>query len=399
MVTLLLGEGANLAGEDQCVGEAREGEEPLEPGDARSESRSGSVVVAILALNRSDFRKFTFRVVAGAAQRYDGDAVAVQAPRHERSSCEVSVMRKSCWFGCLLVLAAGSAAPAREASCPTPLPPGRYYIVTRPDPRECPAPVCGGYFVKEVNKPSTRCADGSWQADCHAGVIDESALAWSDEDRARFDLAFGQSEALAHGVLRPRATVTQGDVLAVDEAWLGQARSKPRGIFRGLVDNGMECVTVPCAWINARKRPQLRRRAAHHRRRLRGFRGHPEQVAAANEALGAPPGVLAAGPLRRVDDDRPVVRDGGERVLPAARAGRAARRTGLRRRHRPVVPDRPVLRPRVLRSGRPRYVPDAARRLSAGLCAAYAAATASPIPATAYVSTRRCRWPTSARVT
>lgn len=209
-------------------------------------------------------------------------------------------MRKSCWFGCLLVLAAGSAAPAREASCPTPLPPGRYYIVTRPDPRECPAPVCGGYFVKEVNKPSTRCADGSWQADCHAGVTDESALAWSDKDRARFDLAFGQSEALVHGVLRPRATVTQGDVLAVDEAWLGQARSKPRGIFRGLVDNGMECVTVPCAWINARKL------------NFDGVRlitgvdfaasgATPEQVAAANEALGAPPGVLAAGPLRRVD--------------------------------------------------------------------------------------------------
>ena len=49
-----------------------------------------------------------------------------------------------------------------------------YYIVTRLDPRMCPAPICGGYFVKEVNKPKTKCADGTWQRDCHAGQPSQS---------------------------------------------------------------------------------------------------------------------------------------------------------------------------------------------------------------------------------
>jgi hypothetical protein len=72
--------------------------------------------------------------------------------------------------------------------------------------------------VREVNKPDTRCADGSWQPECHPGIVYVSALALSDEDRVRFDQAFGLSHALARGVLHLcTATATPADEL-VDRA-------------------------------------------------------------------------------------------------------------------------------------------------------------------------------------
>ena len=68
-------------------------------------------------------------------------------------------------FGLLLaasIMISSAAAGAAAASISLrPDGSSSYYIVTRMDPRMCPTPLCGGYFVKAVNKPKTQCADGS----------------------------------------------------------------------------------------------------------------------------------------------------------------------------------------------------------------------------------------------
>ena len=113
-------------------------------------------------------------------------------------------------------------------------------IVTRLDSRLCPSSRCGGYFVKEVNKPKTQCADGTWQRHCHAAELDASGLGWSGDELARFSEQFGQRHALVRGKLRQieRGSI-KADVLAVDEGWQGQALSEPVGTFYGVKTTGI----------------------------------------------------------------------------------------------------------------------------------------------------------------
>jgi hypothetical protein len=68
------------------------------------------------------------------------------------------------------VLAGFTAAAASDALAQSSVPdaPSSYYIFARADPRLRASPACGGYSVKAVNKPRTRCADGAWRAQCHA---------------------------------------------------------------------------------------------------------------------------------------------------------------------------------------------------------------------------------------
>lgn len=123
-----------------------------------------------------------------------------------------------------------------------------YFIVTRVDARKCAYPVCGGYFVKAVNSPVTRCADGTLARECHAVEIDARALGWSDEQRVAFEGAFGQGKALVKGALEPQPRgLYTGEVLRVSEAWQGQGGTKrPLGTFYSLKNNGIVCIQAPC---------------------------------------------------------------------------------------------------------------------------------------------------------
>src|SRR5678815_3615 len=46
-----------------------------------------------------------------------------------------------------------------------------YYSI-RADMRKCASPMCGGYFVRRVNQPLTRCANGKSQKECYVASID-----------------------------------------------------------------------------------------------------------------------------------------------------------------------------------------------------------------------------------
>jgi hypothetical protein len=170
-----------------------------------------------------------------------------------------------------------------------------YYIVTRLDPRLCPSPLCGGYFVKAVNKPKTQCADGTWRRDCHAAELDASALGWSDDELARFSEQFGQRHALVRGKLRQMERGSlKVDVLVVDEGWLGQALSKPIGVFYGAKSTGIVCITFPCLSIHERTLNfRIERLIAEIDLAASG--AAKDQVEAGYKALSEPAGVLAVG--------------------------------------------------------------------------------------------------------
>ena len=170
-----------------------------------------------------------------------------------------------------------------------------YFIVTRLDPRLCPSPLCGGYFVKQVNKARTQCADGTWQGQCHAAELDTAALGWSDKEIANFSVKFGHRHALVRGKLRhvERGSI-MADVLVVDEGWLGQALSKPIGTFYAAKASGIVCITFPCPLIRERKL-NFRAEQLITEVGLAASGAAEEQVAAGYKALSELPGILVVG--------------------------------------------------------------------------------------------------------
>jgi hypothetical protein len=134
-----------------------------------------------------------------------------------------------------LCLAAGllSTAPGAHAQTATTdrlAAPESVLIVTHVDARKCIYPLCGGYFVKAVNQALTRCADGSMAKECHAVELDATALGWTPEQLASFEVSLAKGFALVKGAItpQPRGLYT-GEVLRLSQAWQGQALHKPLG--------------------------------------------------------------------------------------------------------------------------------------------------------------------------
>jgi hypothetical protein len=128
------------------------------------------------------------------------------------------------------------------------LPFATYYIVTHIDQRDCAWPMCGGVFVKEVNKKLTQCADGSYANECHVAETDFSALGLSPALEAKLDEAWQNGGALLRGDLFQdfQPYLPPIDTLAASEGWVGVTGNKPVGVFERLDDSGIVCVTYPC---------------------------------------------------------------------------------------------------------------------------------------------------------
>jgi len=124
-----------------------------------------------------------------------------------------------------------------------------YYRVTRFDMRLCPSLLCGGVFVKRVNRKLTRCADGTKAADCYVGSVDFSRLGLSSEEEVDLYGEFGGQRLLARGELVLESFGTGIDVpkLIVDDAWIGATGSQSEhGKYWGVVPSGIVCFAAPC---------------------------------------------------------------------------------------------------------------------------------------------------------
>jgi hypothetical protein len=158
-----------------------------------------------------------------------------------------------------LTLAALQSAPALSlaqsldlAAKPAPARATITYQVTALDMRKCAFPFCGGYFVKAVNQPLTKCTDGSYARSCHAVLLNTDALGWTDEQRAKFSESFGAGQALVQGNLaKGDVQGIAANVLTVSSALQGQTARKPAGSFYVVKDTGIRCITTPCPSLSA----------------------------------------------------------------------------------------------------------------------------------------------------
>lgn len=187
----------------------------------------------------------------------------------------------------------------KPGPAPAPSDAADYLIVTQVDPRTCAYPVCGGYFVKAVNRARTVCADGKPAAQCHAVELDTRALNWTDAQKQAFEAGFAKGQALVRGIIepQPRGRFT-GEVLRVTEAWQGQAASKPLGTFYNVKGTGIVCITAPCPsfsaqTLNSQLPPTTPELDLNH------TGAKPEQVQAAYELLNdlKGTGILAVGQI------------------------------------------------------------------------------------------------------
>lgn len=110
------------------------------------------------------------------------------------------------------------------------------YYSFRPDLRKCVSPLCGGIFVKAVNRVLTRCVDGSLQAECYVATV---------SNKQNLDIG---AAALLHG--RIKAKIYEGfgnlGVFELKSAFSPATAAVGAGSFVGLENNGIVCITTPC---------------------------------------------------------------------------------------------------------------------------------------------------------
>ena len=139
------------------------------------------------------------------------------------------------------MLAIGVVVSAIVASAPaarTP-PAGTAMFVVQHDPRMCPTPLCGGFWVAIANGVRTRCGDGRRATRCYvASAIDRSGRRVSD---------------IPEGALA-RAAIERGSALwdrRLDRLriWASYTPSRTEpvagGVYR-VTDTGIRCVRAPC---------------------------------------------------------------------------------------------------------------------------------------------------------
>jgi hypothetical protein len=148
-------------------------------------------------------------------------------------------MRVSSRVG-LAVVGAAAAAAALAGAAPSKPPVGTAIYTVQADPRLCPSPLCGGYWVAVTNVARTRCHDGAQRSGCYvAGLVEgkRHPLATPVPDGS---LARASLEASEYGDLGRLG------VLAVDAVYAPAGTASVSGGRYRVRDTGVRCVRAPC---------------------------------------------------------------------------------------------------------------------------------------------------------
>lgn len=124
---------------------------------------------------------------------------------------------------------------------------------SHPDLRKCSSPQCGGDFVRQVNRPRTHCADGSWESACYSAELNLDALDATAEHEDAIRQGFRDRQVLVEGLLRPGEILgNQVPVLTVSAAWEIASGENPENLpYIQVQDSGIVCVTTPCESLRA----------------------------------------------------------------------------------------------------------------------------------------------------
>ena len=202
----------------------------------------------------------------------------------------------------LIVTFVGALAGAGPGTAGPPPVVARSIYVVQPDPRLCPSPLCGGYWVSRANHARTRCDDDQLRPRCYVAVAVSTLT--------RKPLTAGlPANALVRAVIGSWAFEGFGELGAVfvAEAWGPVGPEPSTGDFVCLRDIGVRCVRAPCFSFRAWRlnRPY---RVTVSDVDLGPARSTPETLQRAEAALTTPGGLLASGDISRTADGGRVFR-------------------------------------------------------------------------------------------
>ena len=91
------------------------------------------------------------------------------------------------------------------------------YFAVRPDPRACPTPMCGGFWVVELNQAVTHCADGTTAAEaqgCYVAELNSDVPGLAEKTRPL-------ANAIVKGKVAAKTFGTLGNLGEIDitDAW------------------------------------------------------------------------------------------------------------------------------------------------------------------------------------
>jgi hypothetical protein len=198
----------------------------------------------------------------------------------------------------ILTLVAMSCLAGSARSEP---PVGTSVYAMRVDPRLCPSPLCGGYWVALANGARTRCADGTTRPRCYvAKAVDERRhpLELSVPDGA---LARATIEASDYGGLGRLG------VLAVAAVYAPAGSASASGGYYRVSDTGLRCVRAPCFSYRATQ-VNGRTRTPVSGIDLGATKASPVDVVRAEAALRTKSGLLARGRFDKSADGGRVFR-------------------------------------------------------------------------------------------
>src|SRR5882724_11005832 len=128
-----------------------------------------------------------------------------------------------------------------------------YFEITT-DLRKCPSPLCGGWFLKRLNRDTTICVDGQAAESCYAPVLDWSKANLSEGQQSKLLDAAGK-DAISSGVFgilrgefAPTNTTPRPELgrFVISEAWVAEGDGVSEGAFVRVKDNGLRCLVAPC---------------------------------------------------------------------------------------------------------------------------------------------------------
>ena len=192
----------------------------------------------------------------------------------------------------LVAVLAGLAGAAPAASNP---PAAASYFVVRPDPRLCPSPLCGGYWVSLANHARTRCHDGLRRPRCYVASavgVDRHPLKANPADGAIVRAAIESWTFGGFGQL---------GILVVINVFAPAGRAPESGRFFRVAGTGIRCVRTPCFALRA-SRLNRSSRATLSGIDIGTARTGPDELERVEAALDTKNGVLARGSVVSASD-------------------------------------------------------------------------------------------------
>ena len=176
------------------------------------------------------------------------------------------------------------------------------YFEISSDLRRCASPMCGGFFMKRLNRSTTVCVDGSLHETCYAPELDwsESGLSAAQQDKLLAAAGKDATSTGTYGIVRGRFAKTNTTPVpslgrfVVTEAWVAEGTTVSHGVFAKVAQNGINCIAAPCPSLTEKKLNGSSKANIHD------LDWEPAQLTSHQidgfvEQLAAPSGIIVAG--------------------------------------------------------------------------------------------------------